>query len=59
MESWFDGSPLTEPDSIDSKSKVHVANLNAKISRLKQNAAEASASVERLLVSINKLEDVL
>ena len=33
--------------------------LNAKISRLKKNAAEASASVEKLLGSIKKLEGAL
>lgn len=32
------------------------SSLNAKISRLKENAAEASASVEKLLSSIKKLE---
>jgi hypothetical protein len=36
-----------------------IASLDVKISRLKQNAAEAAVSVEKLLAAIKKLEEAL
>jgi transcriptional regulator with XRE-family HTH domain len=59
MESWFDDAPFPTPKPKDSKPKVTLANLDTKISRLKQNAAEAAVSVEKLLAAITKLEEAL
>jgi transcriptional regulator with XRE-family HTH domain len=59
MESWFDAAVTSNEKPRDSKSKVRGTDLNAKINRLKQNAAEASASVEKLLGAIKKLEGAL
>jgi len=59
MESWFDDTPLSTPSPMDSKPKVLIASLDVKISRLKQNAAEAAVSVEKLLAAIKKLEEAL
>ena len=59
MESWFEGVFIEKRNPQYSKQKTRVGDLNNKISQLKENAAAASASVERLLNSIQKLEGAL